>query len=155
MATKNNAKPAFAYTETGEFKIAGKILKAGDDTKKRVLLGINNIEIKPRLINYAFDMSNRVGGQLEVLQILTPSMIGKTFDCMHDSKVEEMREKGIAYKIITGPGTMEQDLLSYAKGKRNILLVLLGSMKSKKESINYMDVMRQLHCPVVVCSKIM
>lgn len=153
MTAIQNAMTAVAYAEAGEFDTAREILSAGDTKKKRVILGINDLELKPRLINYAHELSKRVGGQLEVLQILTPSLIDRIYECMHSPRVKTMKEKGIAYKIVTGHGTIEEDILHYAEDNRNVQFVLLKS--NDMDKVNVMEVMNKLHCPVVVFSEMM
>ena len=151
-----NTMAAAAFAEEGEFLTASDILSAENDQKKRVILGINDLEIKPKLIEYANELSKRVGGQLEVLQILTPSMIDKTYSFMNDPEVNMMRKKGIGYKIITGLGTLEEDLLTYLEEKRDILMVLLKNIGEEgKNTLDAMQVMDQLHCPVVMFSDIL
>lgn len=153
MTALQNAMAAVAYAEEGEFDTAREILSAGDKKKKRMILGINDLEIKPRLIHYAHELSKRVGAQLEVLQILTPSLVDRIYDCMHSPRVKTMKDKGIAYKIVTGHGTIEEDLLHYAKDNRNVQFVLLKS--NDKDKVNIMKIMNKLHCPVVVFSEMM
>lgn len=155
MKLIENTMAAAAYAEEGDFITAREILSAEDDRKKKVILGINDLDIKPKLINYAYELSQRVGGQLEVLQVLTPSMTEATFSCMHDPQVDLMKKKGIAYKIITGLGTIEEDLLAYTRETRDILMVLLKNFSEEgKKPIDAMEVMDNLNCPVIVFSEI-
>ncbi|MCL7489349.1 MAG: hypothetical protein M8357_14375 [Desulfobulbaceae bacterium] len=155
MTAIQDAMAAVAYAEEGEFDTAREILGPEDEKKKRVILGIDDLEIKPKLIKYASELSQRVGGKLEVLQFIPPSTPDCAFASMHNQKVELKKEMGIAYKIITAPGTVEEDLLAYARKKRNILLVLLKSIDNGEKTINIMHVMAKLNCPVVVFSEIM
>lgn len=154
MRSLQNAMTAAAFAEEGEFDTAREILKAQDNKKKRVLLSINDLEIQPKMLQYAYELSKRVGGQLEVLQILTPSMMGNIFECIHNPIVKTMRDMGVSYKIITGLGSLEEDLFEYAREKRDILLLMLKNISYESKMVNFMKIMGQLNCPVVVYSDV-
>lgn len=154
MRPAQNAEVTSAHVDAREFAPAREILTAENQVKKRIVLSINDLEIQQKLLNYAYEFSQRVGGQLEVLQILTPSMMNSIFDCVHHPRVETMRQMGIAYKIIVGAGTPEEDILVYARKKRNIHSLLLKNKSYDNKMINFVQIMEQLDVPVVVFSEI-
>lgn len=150
MITTHNTVGSAAYADTRNLNTAREILKPESKEKKRVILGINDLEIHPKILNYAYELSHRVGGQLEVLQILTPSMIGSVYDCLHNPKLKIMREMGIAYKIIVGLGTFEEDLLTYAQEKRDTLILLMKDTTYEHNTVDFKHISEELNCPIVL-----
>ncbi len=148
---------AVAFAEEGEFETARQLMQQSDNTAKKVILSVDELELKPKLINYALDLCQRVGGQLEVFHILKPSMVGKTAQYLLNPMVEKLKEMGVKYELAFGRGKLEDELIKHAEGRRNILFVVLKSiakkgMREKASDINVVRVMNKLKCPVVVFS---
>lgn len=148
---------AAAFAEEGEFETARQLMQQSDKAAKKVILSVDELEIKPKLIDYALDLCQRVGGQLEVFQILKPSMVEKAAQSLLNPIVEKLTNMGIKYELAFGRGKLEDELIKHAEGRRNILFVLLKSFakngkQNNADNINVVRIMNKLKCPVVVFS---
>ena len=158
MKSLERSMAAVAFAEEGEFETARQLMqKPLGDTEKKVVLSVDDPEIKPKLISYALDLCQRVGGRLEVLHVLKPAMAGKTAQLLLNPVVEKLKNMGIKYELTFGREKLEDEVVKYTDGRRNILFVVLKSIarngqQKNGEGLNVVQIMDKLKCPVVVFS---
>jgi hypothetical protein len=151
---------AVAFAEEGEFETAQRFISPeADKAGKKVVLSLDDPEIKPQLIKYALDLCRRVGGQLEVLHILKQPGTAKTAaEFFLNPMVEKLREMGVKYDLIVGNVKPEDELVRQTENRRNILFVVLDSISRTRDldndgnGLNVVRIMNKLNCPVVVFS---
>lgn len=156
------AMASAAFAEAGEFETAQQMIQAGKTANKKILLGTEGGEVSPQLFRYALDLCRRLGGNLEILQVLP---VGEDATNAKQAEIDaagqipasfrqQLQKMGILYRIILARDAFEKEIVRYADKRRDILCVVLGAPDSdagrqaatkRKQSL----IFKRLSCPVV------
>lgn len=152
-----NAMAAVAFAEAGEAEMARSFMGPAGTGEKKVVLSVSDPEIKPKLISYALDLCQRVGGRLEVLHVLKPVLNEKSTRMTLVPLAEELNSIGVGYRLAFGDGNLEDEVIKNTTNMRNILLVVLKSIAQQdqlqdRDNVNVLRLIDRLKCPVVVFS---
>jgi len=152
-----NAMSAAAFAEAGEFETARQIAGKNKNAHKKVLVVLEGDDLGIRILNYALDLCERLGGQLEILHKQGPTKMEIT-----KSKVwEEFMKKGeqVVCSSLEPSESLDDKLTEYGKTRRDILCVvlrihLMETPDKKKEGKVWSPdwIMQKLNCPVMVYS---
>lgn len=155
------AMASAAFAEAGEFETAQQMIQAGKTANKKILLGTEGGEVNPQLFRYAMDLCLRLGGNLEILQVLpgVEAANSKEKDLEAIGEVpasfrQQLQKMGILYRIIFARDAFEKEIVRYADKRRDILCVVIGApdrdagrqaATKRKQSL----IFKRLSCPVV------
>jgi len=156
------AMTSAAFAEAGEFDIARQMIQAGKTANKKVLLGTEGGEVNPQLFRYALDLCRRLGGNLEILQVLPgpDAAPGGQPDLDTVGQIpaafrQKLRNMGVFYRIIFARDVFAKEIVRYADKRRDIICVVLGAPRAhdigrqagalRKQS----SIFKRLGCPVV------
>jgi len=156
-----------AYPEAGEYDMPRDAAFRGKVTNKKVLLGTQGAEVGDKAFLYAVNLCKRMGAKLEILHVLKP------FDPERSENLEDLltnarkgmapvfdrlSDEGIGYKLNFGVGWIEEEVVKYSSGRKDIALVVVhppdddnDKRKSFEKKIN--DALDRLHCPLVVVTE--
>jgi len=162
-----DAMSSAAFAEAGEFDTAKQMLGQDKNSNKKVLLGTEGTDVNHKAFRYAFNLCRRVGARLEILHILRPS------DTDGPKSLEEQLSgvkqglkpafdrlvaEGVAYSLNFGEGRIEEEVVKYADGRRDILFVVIepphgasGKKSTFEKRMN--EALDRLRCPLVVVSE--
>jgi hypothetical protein len=157
------AMTSAAFAEAGEFDTAQQMIQAGKNSNKKVLLSTEGGEVNPQLFRYALDLCRRLGGNLEILQVLPDSAKENHEEADLDAvgKIpasfrRKLQQMGILYRIIFARDIFEKEVAQYADKRRDLLCVVLGvspdraagrhSSALRKQQLS---IFKRLSCPVV------
>jgi len=151
---------AATFAEAGEFEMASQFLKSNKNAHKRVLLGTDKPEIATRTISYALHLCQRLGGGLEIFHMLHLSE-NETGSSLSQEKEplaalnSALRQKGVIYQPVSGPGCLADEVLRHAGPRRDILCVVFDALEPdaascRKAKENMIAKFQALHCPVVM-----
>lgn len=147
---------AAAFAEAGEPEAAKEYLDAVKAARKRVLLGTNAMEIPPKVFSHAVGVCKRLGARLEILHVL-PHPTGEEKPAGHTAKLARLKERfqtfGIPYEYVVGARKLEEEIIRYAEGRRDIMLIVLGKSgpagrRGKKQPDSHL--LARFQCPVVL-----
>lgn len=147
---------AVTFAEHGEFETARDFLGT-KNSNKRVLLGIEETDVNPKLLQYALNLCRRVGARLEILHYLKAKDRQAPQVATQPPRSHTMRN-GIEYTLITGAGALEEKLASRARENRDIIFIVLGSKqrssagKKRRLDRERHRILEKTNCPVVVFS---
>ncbi|MEW6502004.1 MAG: universal stress protein [Thermodesulfobacteriota bacterium] len=149
---------AAAFAEAGEHETAGEYLASAKTARKKVLLGTNAMEIPPKVFSHAIEVCKRLGARLEILHVL-PNQAGAGDEAPtgHAAKLARLKERfrtlGIPYEYVVGARALEEEIIRYAAGRRDIMLIVLGmsnpaGRRGKKQPDSHL--LARFQCPVVL-----
>lgn len=157
---------AAAFAEVGEFDTAKSYLAQSKNSHKRIIYGTNDMEINPAAVTRAISICQRIGAALEILHVL-PADAGE--NCgkagrqyrQHLSRFgiikEQFGKAGIIYEFVVGINSIEEEIMHYVSGRRDVMMVVLGLGQDKtgnaKNSYPDSRLMEHLKCPVVLLAK--
>jgi hypothetical protein len=155
------AMASAAFAEAGEFDTARQMIQTGKNSNKKILLGTEGGEVSPQLFRYAMDLCRRLGGNLEIIQVLpgADAANGKQTELEANGEIpasfrRKLQKMGILYRIIFARDVFEKEIVRYADKRRDILCVVLSAPDSdagrqaaskRKQSL----IFKRLSCPVV------
>jgi hypothetical protein len=151
------AMSAAAFAEAGEFETARQIAK-NKNSHKKVLVVLENEDLNRRILNYAQDLCERLGGQLEILHKQGPDRLAV---CQSAVWQDFTKKAGpVVCTSLTPDESLDEMLIEYGKTRRDILCVVLRidlmdkkPVKKKAERAWSPDwIMQKLNCPVMVYS---
>jgi hypothetical protein len=144
------ALAAVSFAEEGEFNTAAEMMKE----ERRVLLAVRERRIDGKTFKYAMNTSKRVKADLDILYI-SPS---DAPDPALERFLAELRDEGIAYRLVRKGGCLKQAIIDYTNSKREILFVVIESSDSldvdcagKDKGLS--ESWQNLKCPLVVVSE--
>lgn len=147
---------AAAFAGAGEQVAANQYLASAKTARKKVLLGTNALEIPPKVFSHAVEVCKRLGARLEILHVLPGSTeLGKPAG--HSAKLARLKERfktfGIPYEFVLDAKELEEEIIRYAAGRRDIMLIVLGisspaGRRGKKQSDSHL--LTRFQCPVVL-----
>ena len=162
IAKFETAMSAVAFAEEGEFDTARQMLSPGKNAHKKVLLGIDAVEVDTKILRYALNLCKRVGAKLEVLQVLRPEELGETTKSigLHAHQLclsplqNSLERMGIAYQPLLTNTSLVEELVSYIGKRRDIFCVVLEATQTEeKPSLSVkqrlVEEFEKLKCPVV------
>lgn len=149
---------AATFAEAGEFETARQFLKPNKNAYKRVLLGTDRTEINPKALQYALQLCQRIGGNLEIFHVIhaaEESAEAGQKNRLVEAVQDSLREKGIVYQLVTGEDCLAAAVLKYTANRRNLLCVVFdaieaGNSTCQKARETMLAKFHTLHCPVVV-----
>ena len=140
---------AITFAEAGEHETAREMLAS----RKKVLLAISDRVVERDILDYALNVSKRVGADIDILYLASeaksPSL--KEF-------LSELKKEGIRCSVVWKTGCMRKAILDYTKKRKDILFVVVGSaqeleVECKASGKTLSDAWKKLKCPLVVVSK--
>jgi hypothetical protein len=151
------AMSAAAFAEAGEFDTARQIARKNKNCHKKVLVVLEHEDLNLRILNYAQNLCERLGGQLEVLYRQRPGE--------PDIRVSEVwqeflgKSEDIVCASLAANENLDEKLIEYGRKRRDILCVVLridlmeNKPSAKKKKARSPDwIMQKLNCPVMVYS---
>jgi len=149
---------AAAFAEAGEFDTARQIAAKNKNAHKKVLVVLEGDDLNMRILTYALDLCERLGGQLEILHKQGPEKV----DIAQTEVWQEFTSKGgqVVCNSLGSHESLDDKLTEYGKTRRDILCVVLRihlmdkkPSKKKEEKAWSPDwIMEKLNCPVMVYS---
>lgn len=138
---------AVSFAEEGEVETAREFLKE----ERKVLLAVRRDQMERKTFRYALNTCKRIGAALDVLYI-SPS---EAPDPVLEECLSEMREEGIAYRLIRKSGCLKQEIIDYTSSKREILFAVTESSDTldaecKGKGKRLSEAWKNLQCPLVV-----
>lgn len=155
------AMASAAFAEAGEFETARQMIQADKTANKKVLLGTEGGEVNPQLFGYALDLCRRLGGSLEILQVLpnSPETSNGQVDIEAAKEIpasfrQQLRKMGILYRSILARDVFAKEVVRYAGNRRDLLCVVLGAPReraavSARALRQQSTIFKRLSCPVV------
>ncbi|MEW6594441.1 MAG: universal stress protein [Thermodesulfobacteriota bacterium] len=151
--TFEDSMTAAAFAEAGEPETAREYLASAKTARKKVLLGTNAAEIPPKVFSHAVEVCKRLGARLEILHVLPDA----TTDHGRPARLKErFRTFGIPYEYVVGARRLEEEIIRYAEGRRDIMLVVLGpsgpaGRRGKRQPDSHL--LSRFQCPVVLLAE--
>jgi len=152
---------AAAFAEAGEPEAAREYLASAKTARKKVLLGTNAMEISPKVLSHAVEVCKRLGARLEILHVLPDQIAANGEDPTgHAAKLARFKERfqtfGIPYEYVVGARKLEEEIIRYAQGRRDIMLIVLGistpaGRRGKKQPDSHL--LASFQCPVVLLNE--
>lgn len=149
---------AAAFAEAGEHETANEYLASAKTAHKKVLLGTNAMEIPPKVFSHAVEVCKRLGARLEILHVLpNQAEASNKAPAGHAAKLARLKERfqtfGIPYEYVVGARKLEEEIIRYAQGRRDIMLIVLGmstpaGRRGKKQPDSHL--LTRFQCPVVL-----
>jgi nucleotide-binding universal stress UspA family protein len=158
-----DAMASAAFAEAGEFDSARQMISSN----KKVLLGTESTNEDHKAFRYAFNLCRRVDAKLEILHILRPSdeyrsrgleeLLSEVKDGLKPV-FDRLVAEGVDFRLNFGEGKLEEEVVKYADGRNDILLVVIeppsGASRKKSSFEKRMQVaIDRLKCPLVVVSE--
>jgi hypothetical protein len=161
--TFEDSMTAATFAEAGEFDTAKLYLAQSKNAHKRILFSTNAMEITPITLSRVIGICKRIGAALEILHVL-PSEVADTCSGGKKSKnqclaglailKEQLKAAGIFYEFVVGINSIEEEIMHYVSGRRDVMMVVLGLGQDKdgnaKNSYPESRLMEHLKCPVVL-----
>ncbi len=152
------AMSAAAFAEAGEFETARQLAGKNKNSHKKVLVVLEYEDLSLRILNYAQELCERLGGQLEILHKQGPDRLAICQSEAWQNFTEKM--EGVACTSLAPEESLDETLIEYGKTRRDILCVVLRidlmdkkPVKKKMEKAWSPDwIMQKLNCPVMVYS---
>ena len=154
----HQAMSAAAFAEAGEFETARQLAGRNKNSHKKVLVVLEDEDLNIRILNYAENLCQRLGGQLEILHKRRP---GRPEAWKSDTWKEFAKKKEhVTCTSLDHHQNLDEKLIEYGKTRRDILCVvlridLMDRKPDKKRSENSRSpdwIMQKLNCPVMVYS---
>lgn len=157
---------AVAFAEAGDFDTARQMVGAGKNSNKKVLLGLEQEHINEKIIRNALQLSQRIGGKLEIFHMYRSSSCGnhestklanEKADLLGAYKAK-FQNMGVYYQCMDGEGCLADALLKYIANRRDILCVVFGekarenSGPCRSANEKLLAILHKLKCPMVVYS---
>lgn len=165
MARFKNVKEKFqknmsaaAFAEAGEFDTARQIAGKNKNAHKKVLVVLEGDDLNMRILHYASDLCNRLGGQLEILHKQGPRHVNIIETGIWQEFIK--KEGPIVCTSLNSDESLDDKLTEYGNTRHDILCVVLRidlidkePGKNKAEKAWSPDwIMEKLNCPVMVYS---
>lgn len=152
------AMSAAAFAEAGEFETARQITGKNKNSHKKVLVVLENEDLNMRILNYAQDLCDRLGGQLEILHKQGPDRLAVCQSSVWQGFTQ--KAGGVVCTSLPPEESLDEMLIEYGRTRRDILCVVLRidlmekkPIKTKVEKAWSPDwIMKKLNCPVIVYS---
>jgi hypothetical protein len=149
---------AAAFAEAGEFETARQIAGNKKNSHKKVLVVLENEDLNMRILNYAQDLCDRLGGQLEILHKQGHDRLA----VCQSSVWQDFTKKagGVVCTSLAPDESLDEMLIKYGRTRRDILCVVLRiDLMDKKPDKKKIEkawspdwIMQKLNCPVMVYS---
>jgi hypothetical protein len=141
---------AAAFAEAGEIETARQILTG----RQRVLLVLTGAESDMKAARYVLNISGRIGAVIEILYIKKVNRA----DTFLEGYLKELGEKGIAYHLVTGKGSIKEEIIKFTDKMSDIRFVVIDSQDLgsgyEKEERTILHSWEGLECPLVLVSNI-
>lgn len=150
------AMSAVAFAEEGEFETARQMVKNRKTAHKRVLLGTEAAELDRQFLQYALQLCARLEAGLEIVHVVKLDASSEKEKMGLQQLQGSLEEKNIVYQAVIGNGTLEAEVEKYARGRGDILCVVLESARNElRERRSLADkkenkFLKNLSCPVVL-----
>lgn len=151
------AMSAVAFAEEGEFETARQMVKNRKTAHKKVLLGTEAAELDLQFLQYALQLCARLEAGLEIVHMVKLDASSEEKEKMGLQQLQgSLEEKNIVYQAVIGSGTLEAEVEKYARGRGDILCVVLESARNElRERRSLADkkenkFLKNLSCPVVL-----
>lgn len=147
---------AVAFAEEGEFETARQMIKNKKTANKRVLLGTDTIEINRKFVQYALQLCTRLGAGLEIVHVVKEDSASDRENRELSQLQRSLEDKNIVYQAIAGGDSLEEEVEKFTKGRRDILCVVLESVKKEPRERRGVTgrkenkFLKNLSCPVVL-----
>lgn len=152
------AMVAAAFAEEGEHEYAASLLAQKKTSNKKVLLSTDCPVVTGKVLDHALQLCKRLGSMLEVYQIIPSEAAASTPTAFFESGTrrlqaiqDRLRDRGIAYKYAIKEATLEEELRTVAKNRRDIMAVIIplceGGAGDREKFKTAMG--RLFSCPVV------
>lgn len=122
--------------------------------KKSLLLAVTDIAFDKDVLKYALNLSKRVNVDIEILYLTNTSLRLPELE----SFMEEAKAQGVGCKMTKMVGCMRSVILVFTESRRDIMLVVVGSMEEldvecRTEDRVLASAWKRLGCPLVVVSR--
>lgn len=153
------AMAAAAYAEAGEPEMVREFLGVDKSRRRKVLLGVNDCRFTPRLLEQALNVCRRVGAGLEVLHLLPQGDEKSNFSReLKDggaqfARLREWLNTGrILYELVVGGASLSEEVVRYAAGRRDLVLILMDHAGCGEDEISEPDqrLLQRLPCPLTL-----
>ncbi|HSR37105.1 MAG TPA: universal stress protein [Desulfurivibrionaceae bacterium] len=158
--TFEDSMTAAAFAEAGEHEAAQAYLNAAKTARKKVLLGTNATEIPPTVFSHAVEVCKRLDARLEILHVVPAQATDGAVAGRSQAKMARLKERfqtfGIPYEYVVGAKKLEEEIIRYAAGRRDIMLIVLGlhapgRRRGKKQPDSHL--LARFQCPVVLLTE--
>ncbi len=146
-----------ALAERGGIEIQARLGRNRKTANKRVLLGTDAAEMDQRFVEYALQLCARLGAGLEIVHLVKAASTLETDKSEGGGLQRRMEKKNITYQAIVPAGSFEEEVEKYARGRRDILCVVLASVPKKERGERWLDsgrkenkLLKNFSCPVVL-----
>lgn len=149
---------AATFAEAGEHAYAQSLLSLGKTSHKKVLLSTDCPVVTGKVLDHALQLCKRLGSMLEVYQVIPAESVASTpreFFEAGTRRLQSIQEKlskiGIAYKYAIKEATLEEELKTVAKTRRDIMAVIIPMCEGRTgDREKFKTAMSRLFsCPVV------
>ncbi len=125
-------------------------------SNKKVLLASNAPVLKEDVVHHGISLSKRMDASLEVLHLLHPEDADVGAQSFQNVSAQlHLLANAVVYNQLLGAGDFSQEVVDYAKDRRDVLCVILwpaavdeGATKGKRQR-KFKEVTQLLSCPVV------
>ncbi|MBU0482222.1 MAG: universal stress protein [Proteobacteria bacterium] len=157
---------AAAFAEAGEHETARQLLQDFKTAHKKVLLGTDHLEPDLKIVNYALNLCERMGGGLEIFHVVPPTFCArknKTVSPLESDPAfaafnEKMASLGVAYQPVCSDRGLVREILDYVAERRQVMCVVVSPSHADETSLPKRDGrsigewFQDLSCPVLVYS---
>jgi|MTBAKMStandDraft_1061839.scaffolds.fasta_scaffold01603_13 hypothetical protein len=152
------AMVAAAFAESGEHEYAGSLLKSGKTAHRKVLLSTDCPVVTGKVLDHALNLCKRLGSSLEVFQIIPAGIIESSpreFFEAGTRRLQALKSTlgplGISYDFAIKESSLEEELRTIARNRRDILAVIIPVCEgNKRDRDSFTAAMGRLfNCPVI------
>jgi len=156
--TIEESMAAAAFAEAGEHEYAANMLSAGKNSHKKVLLSTDCPVVTGKVLDHALNLCRRLGSMLEVYQIIPSESVESTpreFFEAGTKRLQSLKEKlgriGISYNYSIKEASLEEELTTLARSRRDILAVIIPRCEGRREDKGDFEkaISRLFSCPVI------
>ena len=147
---------ANAFAEVGGAEIGEWRERNRKTAHKRVLLVTDDEEMDRGIFQYAMQLCARLGAGLEIVHLVESDLAAARENSWFDELRSSLEKKKIVYRAMVPRGSIEQQVARYARGRRDILCVVLAPVKkmdkarSKATGKSGYKFLKNFSCPVVL-----
>ena len=149
---------AATFAEAGEQEFAGALLATGKNSHKKVLLSTDCPVVTGKVLDHALHLCKRLGSALEVYQIIPAEALANSSRDFFEAGTQRLKslqnrlsKQGISYKYSVREVTLEEELKTLARKRRDILAVIIPICEGRDtDNENFKTAISRLfNCPVV------
>ncbi|MBU0681772.1 MAG: universal stress protein [Proteobacteria bacterium] len=157
---------AAAFAEANDHDSARELLHDFKTAHKKVLLGTDHLEPDLKIVNYALNLCQRMGGGLEIFHVVPPSFCAR-MQAAGSPLVEDpafadfnirMASLGVVYQPVCSDRGLVREILDHVAVRRQIMCVVVSpshadeTILPKQDGRTIGEWFQDLSCPVLVYS---